>query len=80
MPLLSTIAVSVLAVEHVYIMVLEMFLWTTPRGLKAFGMKKEFAEKTKTLAANQGLVRTPTYLSSTDCESPNPTLLLISSL
>ncbi|PVH68855.1 DUF1304-domain-containing protein [Cadophora sp. DSE1049] len=55
MPLLSNLAVSVLAAEHVYIMVLEMFLWTTPRGLKAFGLKKEFAEKTKTLAANQGL-------------------------
>ncbi|KAK0117592.1 hypothetical protein ONS95_011928 [Cadophora gregata] len=55
MPLLSHLAVSVLAAEHVYIMVLEMFLWTTPRGMKAFGMKKEFAEKTKTLAANQGL-------------------------
>ncbi|KAH7323601.1 hypothetical protein BKA65DRAFT_71459 [Rhexocercosporidium sp. MPI-PUGE-AT-0058] len=55
MPLLPTIAVSVLAAEHVYIMVLEMFLWTSPRGLKAFGMKKEFAEKTKTMAANQGL-------------------------
>ena len=57
MPLLSNLAVSVLAAEHVYIMILEMFLWTTPRGLKAFGLKKDFAEKTKTLAANQGLVR-----------------------
>ncbi|KAG4424894.1 hypothetical protein IFR04_002054 [Cadophora malorum] len=55
MPLLSNLAVSVLAAEHVYIMILEMFLWTTPRGLKAFGLKKDFAEKTKTLAANQGL-------------------------
>ena len=38
-----------------YILVLEMFLWTTPRGRKAFGLTPEFAEATKTLAANQGL-------------------------
>ena len=33
-----------------------MFLWTTPKGIKAFGLKsKEFAEETRVLAANQGL-------------------------
>lgn len=32
-----------------------MFLWTTPVGLKTFRLTKEFAEQTKTLAANQGL-------------------------
>jgi putative membrane protein len=33
-----------------------MFLWTTPKGIKTFGLEsKEFAEKTKVLAANQGL-------------------------
>lgn len=36
-------------------MILEMFLWTTPRGRKAFGTTKEDAEKTATLAKNQGL-------------------------
>ena len=37
-------------------MILEMFLWTTPKGIKAFGLKsKEFANDTKVLAANQGL-------------------------
>lgn len=40
---------------HVYFLVLEMFLWTTPRGLKVFGMSKEQAEATATLAKNQGL-------------------------
>ncbi|KAL2063066.1 hypothetical protein VTL71DRAFT_6138 [Oculimacula yallundae] len=55
MPLLPTVAVSVLAAEHVYIMVLEMFFWTKPKGLKAFALKPDFAEKTKTMAANQGL-------------------------
>jgi putative membrane protein len=40
---------------HVYILILEMFLWTTPKGLKAFRMTKERADATKTLAFNQGL-------------------------
>ncbi|OBT84529.1 hypothetical protein VE02_06760 [Pseudogymnoascus sp. 03VT05] len=55
MSLLSSVPVAFVALLHVYILVLEMFLWTTPRGLKAFGLKPDFAEKTKTLAANQGL-------------------------
>ena len=55
---MSTIAkvlVALVALEHIYILVLEMFLWTTPRGRKAFGTTAEFAEATKVLAANQGL-------------------------
>jgi putative membrane protein len=40
---------------HVYILVLEMFWWTAPRGRAAFGSTVEFAEATKVLAANQGL-------------------------
>ncbi|MFK8029614.1 MAG: DUF1304 domain-containing protein [Gammaproteobacteria bacterium] len=43
------------ALEHVYIMILEMFLWTKPPGLRAFGFTQEFAEQTSVLAANQGL-------------------------
>ena len=56
--MLATIAnvfVSLIALLHVYILVLEMFLWTTPRGRKAFGTIAEFAEQSKVLAANQGL-------------------------
>ncbi|MDP9591467.1 DUF1304 domain-containing protein [Shinella sumterensis] len=55
MQALATILVALIALEHVYILILEMFLWTTPRGLKAFGMTPAQAEATKTLAANQGL-------------------------
>jgi len=51
----SFFLVSLVALEHVYIMVMEMFLWTKPRTLKVFGLDKAFAEKTKSLAANQGL-------------------------
>lgn len=55
MPMLAKIAVTLIALLHVYIMVLEMFLWTTPRGRRAFGNSVEKAETTKVLAANQGL-------------------------
>lgn len=40
---------------HVYILVLEMFFWDTPKGQKAFGLSPEFSRSTKVLAANQGL-------------------------
>ncbi|MHB0753863.1 DUF1304 domain-containing protein [Polaribacter sp. M15] len=41
---------------HMYIVYLEMVLWTTKTGIKTFGLKnKEFAEQTKVMAANQGL-------------------------
>jgi putative membrane protein len=55
MALLSVAATALMALLHVYILVLEMFLWTTPRGRKAFKLTADFAEKTKALAANQGL-------------------------
>lgn len=47
---------SLVIIVHVYIVILEMFLWNKSKGIKAFGLKsKEFAEETKVLAANQGL-------------------------
>ncbi|WP_139957629.1 DUF1304 domain-containing protein [Flavicella sediminum] len=49
------ISIGIVALIHFYFMLLEMVLWTKPIALKAFGFKKEFAEKTKVLAANQGL-------------------------
>lgn len=56
MELITKILVGVVAVEHIYILVLEMFLWTKPKGIKTFGLKsKAFAEETSALAANQGL-------------------------
>ena len=55
MQTLATILVAIVALEHVYILALEMFLWTTPRGLKAFGMTPAQAQATRVLAANQGL-------------------------
>lgn len=55
MNLIATILVALVALLHVYILVLEMVLWTGPRGQKAFGMTPEFAQQTRALAANQGL-------------------------
>ena len=55
MDVVATVLVAFVALVHVYIVVLEMFLWTKPRGRAAFGTDREFAEASKTLAANQGL-------------------------
>ena len=55
MEFLSKLLVSIVAIEHIYILVLEMFLWTKPSTRKSFGLSKELAENTKALAANQGL-------------------------
>lgn len=52
---LAAALVALVAIEHLYILVLEMFLWTKPAGLRAFGLTPEFAEQTAALAANQGL-------------------------
>ncbi|HNQ26520.1 MAG TPA: DUF1304 domain-containing protein [Aquaticitalea sp.] len=56
MKTIPVILIAVVILEHLYFMYLEMFLWTTNRGIKAFGLKsRQFAEETKVLAANQGL-------------------------
>ena len=55
MKIVQLFFVALVAFLHVYFMVLEMFYWAKPKGLKAFGLKKEFAEQSKVLAANQGL-------------------------
>lgn len=53
--MIANILIALIAVLHLYILVLEMFLWTTPRARQAFGLSAEFAEQTKTMASNQGL-------------------------
>ncbi|HVH43234.1 MAG TPA: DUF1304 domain-containing protein [Labilithrix sp.] len=55
MRIVETTLLVFIALLHVYILVLEMFLWTTKRGLRAFGMTPEQAAATATLAKNQGL-------------------------
>jgi putative membrane protein len=53
--LLSSILVGLVALEHLYILYLEMFAWTTPRVQRLFGTTPETARDSKVLAANQGL-------------------------
>lgn len=52
---LAAVMVALIALLHLYFMVLEMFFWDKPLGMRAFGLKPEFAKASKTLAANQGL-------------------------
>ena len=51
----SRILVGFLALLHAGFLVLEMFLWKTPFGLKTFGLTPELAAASAGLAANQGL-------------------------
>lgn len=51
----ATIVIALVALLHLYFLVLEMFLWDKPAGRRAFGLTPEFAAQSKTLAANQGL-------------------------
>jgi putative membrane protein len=55
MTIAANTVIILVALLHIYFLVLEMFLWDKPTGLKAFGQSKEKAAATKVLAANQGL-------------------------
>ena len=55
MSAMANVVVGLVALVHVYILVLEMFLWETPTGLRVFGQTKEAAAASKVLAANPGL-------------------------
>ena len=52
---LAAAAVVLVALLHVYFLVLEMFLWQTPFGMSTFGTTPEIAASSAVLAANQGL-------------------------
>ena len=51
----ANVVVALVALIHVYILVLEMFFWDKPAGLRAFGQSQQAATASKVLAANQGL-------------------------
>ncbi|MDY7396240.1 DUF1304 domain-containing protein [Aureibaculum sp. 2210JD6-5] len=55
MKIIQLLLIVLVVFLHFYFLILEMFLWTKPKGRKAFGLTEEFAEQTKVLAANQGL-------------------------
>lgn len=53
--MIAHILVALIGLLHLYILILEMFLWDQPKGLKAFGNSVEKAKMTKIMAQNQGL-------------------------
>ena len=55
MMIAAAIVTGLVALLHLYFMVLEMFLWTMPYGRHVFGLSLEFATASRSLAANQGL-------------------------
>ena len=55
MTIIANLVVGLIALLHIYILILEMFLWDKPAGLRAFGLSPELARATKVLGANQGL-------------------------
>ena len=55
MKIIEKILLSVVISLHLYFLILEMFLWTTPIGIESFKMTEIFAQESKVLAANQGL-------------------------
>lgn len=55
MAMIANILVALVALLHIYFLILEMFLWTRPTGLKTFGNSLEKARDSAVLAANQGL-------------------------
>lgn len=55
MSVVASVVIGLVALLHVYFLVLEMFLWDKPAGLRAFGQTPASAAATKVLAANQGL-------------------------
>jgi putative membrane protein len=55
MTIITDLIIIFVALLHVYFLVLEMFFWDKPLGLRTFGIKAEFAKASRSLAANQGL-------------------------
>jgi putative membrane protein len=55
MTIAADVLIAFVALQHLGFLVLEMFLWTKPVGRRVFGLKADFAEQSKALAANQGL-------------------------
>jgi putative membrane protein len=55
MTTIANIFVGLVILLHVYFLVLEMFFWDKPFGLRTFGLEQGFATASKSLAANQGL-------------------------
>ncbi len=55
MGVIANILIGVVALEHGFFLILEMFLWQSPMAARAFNLNADFATATKAMAANQGL-------------------------
>ena len=55
MSIIANLMVALVGLLHVYFLLLEMFIWDKPAGLRAFGQTLQAATASKVLAANQGL-------------------------
>ncbi len=55
MKLVGNLITALVALEHIGILVLEMFFWDHPVGQRILGMTPEVSAASATLAANQGL-------------------------
>ncbi|HHG89635.1 MAG TPA: DUF1304 domain-containing protein [Devosia sp.] len=55
MSIFAQVLIGIVALLHIWFLVLEMFLWEKPIGRKTFGLKPDFARQSRVLAANQGL-------------------------
>jgi len=55
MKTLAKLLTGFVAVEHIFFLILEMFLWERPLGMKVFNLTSEFAAETAYMAQNQGL-------------------------
>jgi putative membrane protein len=55
MSTIANIVIIIVALLHIYFLILEMFFWDKPLGLKTFKLTPDFAKASKVLAANQGL-------------------------
>ncbi|WP_174508283.1 DUF1304 domain-containing protein [Klebsiella oxytoca] len=53
--MLADTLIFIVAAIHIYILILEMFLWQNKTGRKAFNLSADFARDTRVMAANQGL-------------------------
>ena len=55
MQTLADLSILGVAALHIFFLVLEMFLWSSPVGRRFHGLEPDFARRTSKLAANQGL-------------------------
>ena len=55
MAFIQSVIVALIAVMHIYFLILEMFLWAKPLGMKIYNNKPEFAESTRVFIGNLGL-------------------------